>query len=173
MHLYKTGSQQHLLSAFLQPILAAAGRKRRFSTCKLCKAMMEAPSSKWLSLNSPQQEMCLHNTLPTGQSFRWRRTSTDTYTGVIGQRVVQLRQLEDDVHWTVVARGPLAPEQEDAAVIQDYFNLNTKLASLCDHWSSRDERFRKVVSFLPGARMLRQDPVGKCMLDGQHMDLWY
>eukprot|EP00878_Enallax_costatus_P022424 GHUV01023788.1.p2 GENE.GHUV01023788.1~~GHUV01023788.1.p2 ORF type:complete len:170 (+),score=14.38 GHUV01023788.1:114-623(+) len=123
-------------------------------------AVMDQPYGRWQSLNTPQQELCVHNTLPTGQSFRWRRTSSDTYTGVIGQRVVQLRQLEDDVHWRVVARGPLAPESGDADVMRDYFNLDTSLKTLSAEWSSRDDRFRRIAPCIPGARMLQQDPTG-------------
>lgn len=64
--------------------------------------------------------------LPAGQSFRWRLTAApDTYTGVIGQRVVQLRQLLDDVQWRVLARGPGASPEADAAALREYFNVST------------------------------------------------
>ena len=37
----------------------------------------------------PRKELCLAFTLPTGQSFRWRKTGEDMYTGVVHQRVVR------------------------------------------------------------------------------------
>lgn len=40
------------------------------------------------SLGAPAAEVQLRFTLPTGQSFRWRPTGEDEYTGVIGSRVV-------------------------------------------------------------------------------------
>lgn len=43
----------------------------------------------WQSLGTPERELTLSNTLPTGQSFRWYRTEDDTFTGVIGDRVVR------------------------------------------------------------------------------------
>ena len=42
----------------------------------------------WRSLAMPKKELCLAYTLPTGQSFRWRKTGEDEYTGVIHHRVV-------------------------------------------------------------------------------------
>jgi hypothetical protein len=63
----------------------------------------------WVSLSTPPEELWLANTLVTGQSFRWRRTDDSssphgTYTGVIGQRLVQMRQLPADVLYRVLAR---------------------------------------------------------------------
>jgi hypothetical protein len=43
---------------------------------------------------------------------------------VIGQRVVQLRQLADDVQWRVLARGPGAGLDTDAAALREYFNVS-------------------------------------------------
>lgn len=42
----------------------------------------------WRLLGTPREELRLEFTLPTGQSFRWRETGPDEYTGVVGQRVV-------------------------------------------------------------------------------------
>jgi hypothetical protein len=63
----------------------------------------------WVSLHTPPEELLLANTLVTGQSFRWRRTDDSSscyemYTGVIGQRLVQMRQLPADVQYRVLAR---------------------------------------------------------------------
>ena len=43
----------------------------------------------WTSLGLNRRELTLDHTLPTGQSFRWRRTGENEYTGVIGTRVVR------------------------------------------------------------------------------------
>jgi 8-oxoguanine DNA glycosylase, N-terminal domain len=101
----------------------------------------------------------LDNTLPTGQSFRWRPTSPGVYTGVVGQRVVQLRQLPSDVEWRVLARGPSADADGDAAALRDYLNLETSLTALAEGWAAADARFAALAPHLPGCRMLRQDPV--------------
>jgi 8-oxoguanine DNA glycosylase, N-terminal domain len=49
--------------------------------------------SAWRQLGAPAEEVQLRFTLPTGQSFRWRATGADEYTGVIGQRVVGFSHL--------------------------------------------------------------------------------
>ena len=47
-----------------------------------------APGAGWQLLDTPPSELRLEFTLPTGQSFRWRRTGPQEYTGVVQQRVV-------------------------------------------------------------------------------------
>ena len=42
----------------------------------------------WRSLDTPATELQLQFTLPTGQSFRWRKTAENEYTGVIRGRLV-------------------------------------------------------------------------------------
>ena len=49
---------------------------------------------EWRSLGTNARELRLDNTLPTGQSFRWRKTVGGVYVGVIGARVVSMRQEE-------------------------------------------------------------------------------
>ena len=44
----------------------------------------------WKSLDTSRAELTLNFTLPTGQSFRWRRTAHDEFTGVVDSRVVSL-----------------------------------------------------------------------------------
>ena len=41
------------------------------------------------------KELRLENTLPTGQSFRWRETTEGDYVGVIGERVVSIEEADD------------------------------------------------------------------------------
>lgn len=68
---------------------------------------------------------------------------------------MKVQQLSDNVQYLVMARGAAADTSEDAAVLRDYFNLQAcKLKDLCQEWSSRDERFRKIHIYFPG----RQDP---------------
>ena len=113
----------------------------------------------WISLGTSAKELRLDNTLPTGQSFRWRKTTEGDYVGVIGQRVVSMRQAPDDVLYRVHCRpsGETAGA-DDAAAIADYFNLGVSLETLSAQWAAADERFRRLEPHLPGCRMLRQDP---------------
>ena len=46
------------------------------------------PKMEWQSLAASSAELTLDFTLPTGQSFRWRRTGKAEFTGVVDNRVV-------------------------------------------------------------------------------------
>ena len=61
--------------------------------------------------------------------------------------------------WRVVARGGGADPAGDAAALAEYFNLGTRLADLSPGWAAACSRYAAVAPLLPGARMLRQDPV--------------
>ena len=114
--------------------------------------------SGWVSLGVGAKELRLENTLPTGQSFRWRETTEGDYVGVIGEWVVSMRQAPHDVLYRVHCRPSTSSASADAAAIADYFNLEVSLTALSAQWAEADERFRRLEPFLPGCRMLRQDP---------------
>ncbi len=109
-------------------------------------------SSGWQSLGTPAAELRLEFTLTTGQSFRWRQVGAGEYVGVIGQRVVHIKQLEDDVVYQVVGRGAQALAAEDATVMHDYFNTTTSLAKLAEGWCAADQRYRFVYPHLTGGQ---------------------
>ncbi len=112
----------------------------------------------WVSLGTPRTELVLAHTLPTGQSFRWRLTTRGDYVGVIGNRVVSMRQCDDDVLYRVHCRSAGEDATHDAAAVADYFNLSVSLGALATGWAKADARFAKLQPHLPGCRMLRQDP---------------
>ncbi|KAJ1607224.1 OGG1 like 8-oxoguanine DNA glycosylase [Cryptosporidium canis] len=51
---------------------------------------------KFESLNAPKEELRISKCLPAGQSFSWRKVSEDSFVGVLGHRVFQLKELDDD-----------------------------------------------------------------------------
>ena len=74
----------------LQPRWApcSAGTVYRLRLRAVMSASKATDAGKWRSLAMPRKELCLAFTLPTGQSFRWRKTGDDVYTGVVHKRVV-------------------------------------------------------------------------------------
>ena len=78
---------------------------------------------------------------------------------MVGPRAVVMRQLDDDVAYRVIARAPGASPAGDAAALADYFNLSVNLSALAEEWRAADPNFARLSVVLPGARMLRQDPV--------------
>eukprot|EP00274_Cyanoptyche_gloeocystis_P002879 CAMPEP_0196662274 /NCGR_PEP_ID=MMETSP1086-20130531/47972_1 /TAXON_ID=77921 /ORGANISM="Cyanoptyche gloeocystis , Strain SAG4.97" /LENGTH=252 /DNA_ID=CAMNT_0041997553 /DNA_START=189 /DNA_END=943 /DNA_ORIENTATION=- len=120
-----------------------------------------ASESIWYSLATTEKELNLSLTLTTGQTFRWRRTDDDEWTGVHGKRVVTLRQSKGhgDILFRTVPKlktDELAPFEQS---LVEFFNLRYNLEELYAQWSAADTRFAQVGEFLPGARVLRQDAV--------------
>lgn len=136
------GVAQHVACAnlMLQPSRSLrSGIAPSLYGCRNYRLTMRASSSaedfSWSRLGTPRDQLVLQNTLPTGQSFRWFKSSGEAdFTGVIGQRVVrcplasvvaftfsclpssalikrmqvQVKQLDNDVMWRVAARGSKA-----------------------------------------------------------------
>ena len=86
-------------------------------------AAITGPSAQeWHSLAMPREELCLAFTLPTGQSFRWRKTGKDMYTGVVHQRVVR--------YWLCIAPRkascPVLPQSAASQVLSTE-NASTRM----------------------------------------------
>lgn len=150
---------------------------------------LEVPTStsSWTPLPLSAQELDLDFTLPTGQSFRWRKTSPSVYTGVIGNRLVQVSQRESHLREkrkkiaSSSASSPGAAETAAAAFrvlkeadafsstssaseqLADYFNAHISLAPMASSWALSDPRWRTAGSVVRGARVLRQPPL-ECLL---------
>mmetsp|Transcript_6570 Transcript_6570/g.21916 ORF Transcript_6570/g.21916 Transcript_6570/m.21916 type:complete len:374 (+) Transcript_6570:95-1216(+) len=122
-------------------------------------AASTAGAVEWTPLGCGLAELTLSNTLVTGQSFRWAETSPGEFVGVLGRRVVALRQQPSgQVEYQVLlaaAGEQLAPAADS---LREYFNLSVSLERLFQEFGAADERFKAVAPYLPGTRMLRQDP---------------
>lgn len=51
----------------------------------------------WKSLKVPANELSLEFTLPTGQSFRWRKLDDESFIGVVRDRVFHLKQSDNNI----------------------------------------------------------------------------
>lgn len=63
---------------------------------------------------------------------------------------VHLRQLDEDVEYQVLARGPKEKESSDLSILQEYFNLHEPLAKMTKQWAESDDRFKLISPFFPG-----------------------
>ena len=119
-----------------------------------------AAARLWVPLRLTRDELALKHTLVTGQTFRWRAigTSDVDYVGVIGARVVRVRERVGEAEYKVYCRPEGEDASDDARVVGDYFNANARLSAMHDDFARRDARFRGIQSHVRGARMLRQDP---------------
>ena len=154
---------------------------------------------KWRSLEAGKDDLSLDRTLPTGQSFRWQKVRDDddegtwekcryaTYVGVIGRRVVKIRERVEDaaVEEEEKNRGNIGPkkstiefrilneEADDETNAENatkdmraYFNLDDPipLKDLFEQFSKADpRRFGALRKYVRGARTLRQPPA-ECLI---------
>jgi N-glycosylase/DNA lyase len=95
-------------------------------------------------------EINLAATLDCGQAFRWRREG-GWFRGVIGNRVVWLRQVEEGVQWKCL------PPTEDATFLAHYLALDNPLKKIIATFPD-DPYFHEAVRQFYGMRMLRQEP---------------
>ena len=135
-------------SALASVITQSTRRMRRLPrVCpSLCRAhhlrtyarMAASPEhASWTSLGTSAAELRLDATLPTGQSFRWRRVPGGDFVGVVSGVAYHLRQADNDVQFRRLdlqtATEPAASataKHDDAAILREYFTLDTKLADL-------------------------------------------
>ena len=117
----------------------------------------------------PPRELRLEYTLLNGQCFGWERRqparevcNDPVWVGVLGKRVLALRQTETDCLFRCI--GSLSDETAEEAIasvrseLVDYFQLDTKLEPLYQLWSRTDMRMQVVSTTLPGMRIIRQEP---------------
>ncbi|XP_020594650.1 N-glycosylase/DNA lyase OGG1-like, partial [Phalaenopsis equestris] len=117
----------------------------------------------WHTLGLSRSELSLLHTLPTGQTFRWRRTGPSQFTGVVGPYLLSLKHADGDddpsgrIHFFLHNSSDAASTR---AALSDYLNVEISLTALWRGFSAADPRFDEIARrFDGGARVLRQDPV--------------
>lgn len=63
---------------------------------------------------------------------------------------VKLQQLENDVQWQILARGPNSSPINDLEALRHYFNLHEPLAAMSEDWAAKDPRFKLISPYFPG-----------------------
>ncbi|CAM9110279.1 unnamed protein product, partial [Phaeothamnion confervicola] len=123
----------------------------------------------WHDLCASPEELRPEFTLNMGQCFNWREASPHTWTGVLGSRVLAIRQTPETTLYSCLsglrsdgstgtylgAGGSSKLEQ----ALRQYFQLDTPLAPLRAGWAAADARMAAVAEGLPGVRVVRQDPL--------------
>ena len=108
----------------------------------------------WNQLRCPVSELCLDLVLACGQSFRWQDAvdadGRRVWTGVVGDYVVSLKRLDDDVVLWAVNYPANHDTGEVLVVLRDYLALDVPLVDLYATWSRADEKFKKIAASFPG-----------------------
>lgn len=136
------------------------------------------------------RQLNLDVTLTCGQAFRWKKNNHSEWISTFAGRVWCLRQDDDgNLHYrvlNVVNNGLCSPyidnshavsrnrkrkrleslpissgENED--LLRDYFQLGVDLEGLYTEWCRVDPTFKATANYLPGIRVLRQEPIEALM----------
>lgn len=94
----------------------------------------------------------LKYTLECGQCFRWQKIAEDEYVGVIKDRVVRLRQVEDILYvWS-------SNKENLEEVIKEYLDLNTDYEQLEETIAKVDNNIKTALKCSSGIHILNQAP---------------
>ena len=102
-------------------------------------------------LLSIDQPFNLAESLDSGQAHRWRRLEDGWYSGVLGGRLLHLRQNPAGLEYQ--ATGDSGAD----ALLRAYFRLDDDIESIYGE-ICRDRRVAAMVARYPGLRILRQEP---------------
>jgi N-glycosylase/DNA lyase len=121
---------------------------------------------KWGSGKLPltRMDLCLDHTLPSGQSFRWRKNiDKNEWHGVIHRQFYSLKQEDEAISFRCFP----SDEKSDIDTLNNYFQTQYNLKELYDIWSTSKKgdskkdinaAFAEASVHLPGLRLIRQDP---------------
>ena len=89
-------------------------------------------------------------TLECGQCFRWKEVNTNTYIGVIQDRVIKIKQEGNNLDiWS-------NKKENLEQVVKNYFDLNTDYTKIEKEIVKIDSNIKEAVEFSTGIRILNQ-----------------
>src|ERR1017187_2825215 len=95
-------------------------------------------------------DFALASTVECGQAFRWSRTADCWFEGVVGQRVIRLRQHPQSVEWE-------SRPNADKKVVARYLALDVSLPDILATFPNYP-LWRKAVKDHHGLLVIRQEP---------------
>ena len=87
-----------------------------------------------------------------GQCFRWNKEDDDSYTGVVGINVLNVKKDQNNI----IIKGICKDNIQD--VCMQYFNLGTDYNKIKTDLSKIDENMKISIQYGDGIRILKQDP---------------
>lgn len=86
-----------------------------------------------------------------GQCFRFNKQEDESYTGVVGNNVINVKKVDNEIHIKSVGQENLEE------LVINYFDLNRDYEQIKDKLSKIDENMQKSISYGKGIRILNQD----------------
>ena len=86
-----------------------------------------------------------------GQCFRWNLEEDGSYTGIVGENVLNVKAIQNDI----IIKGNCRDNIEDVCI--KYFDLNTDYEEVKQKLSKIDDNLRISIEYGKGIRILHQD----------------
>ena len=94
----------------------------------------------------------LDETFECGQCFRWRKIDIGEYIGVVRDKVLKIKKVENNVILKETS------EEDFKNLWTDYFDLKLNYGDVKLELSKINKTLKKACNFAPGIRILKQDP---------------
>ena len=86
-----------------------------------------------------------------GQCFRWNKQEDESYTGIIKNAVINVKQTDNKIVFKGISENNLSE------VVKEYFDLDMNYQDLKSKLSKIDEFMKESIEFGDGIRILNQD----------------
>ncbi len=98
-----------------------------------------------------QNSFELKDIFECGQCFRWNKQEDESYTGVIKNAVINVKQIDNKIIFKGISENNLSE------VVKEYFDLDMDYQDLKSKLSKIDEFMKESIEFGEGIRILNQD----------------
>lgn len=98
-----------------------------------------------------QKSFCMKHIFECGQCFRWNKEEDKSYTGVIKDAVLNVKQEKNKIIFRGICKGDLKK------VVREYFDLDNNYEIIKEKLSKIDNFMKKSIEFGDGIRILNQD----------------
>lgn len=93
----------------------------------------------------------LRDIFECGQCFRWNKEDDESYTGVIGNNVLNVKSIENKIIFKGICNGNI---QE---IVTNYFDLNRDYTKIKNELAKIDDYMKNSIEYGEGIRILNQD----------------
>ena len=98
-----------------------------------------------------QDSFKLKDIFECGQCFRWNKQEDESYTGIIKNAIINVKQENENIIFTGKCEGNLKE------IVESYFDLNTNYEKIKAQLSNIDEYLKTSIEYGKGIRILNQD----------------
>ena len=98
-----------------------------------------------------QESFKLKDIFECGQCFRWNKQEDESYTGIIKNAIINVKQENENIIFTGKCEGNLKE------IVEYYFDLNTNYEEIKEKLSNIDEYLKTSIEYGKGIRILNQD----------------